>query len=188
MNVFLGAFIPEQDMETLNNFILQAHPSWQKHKHIRWTASFNHHLTLHFFGKILPADLKAWLASIGQELKAIKGFSINILKISHFPKPDSDLVAAYVELNSALAHLYHRVEQSVRQHGFPVEERPYLPHITLCRSKRRHVLRMSSIIIADFKVEITRLALFQSQCIEGTSSYLPLHQWNLIPPSHGREL
>lgn len=188
MNVFLGAPIAEQDIEILNNLIWQAHPQWQKHPHIRWTAPQNHHLTLHFFGQILPASLNGWLSLVSQELKSIGGFSIKIQKINNFPKSNSDLIAAYVELNSALANLYNRVEQSVLVHDFPVEDRPYLPHITLCRSKQRHILTMSPIIIADFKMEINLVALYQSKCIEGINHYLPLHQWSLTPPAHAQEL
>ncbi len=187
MNVFLGAPIAAQDIEILNNLTWQAHPHWQKHPHIRWTAPQNHHMTLHFFGQILPDSLNGWLSLISQELKSIGGFSIKIKKIHNFPKSNSDLVAAYVELNSDLAHLYNRIEQSLLLNDLPVEDRPYLPHITLCRSKQRHILTMSPIIM-DFKIEITHVALYQSKCIEGINYYLPLHQWILTPAEHGRGL
>lgn len=188
MNIFLGVPIPEQDIETLVNLLLQAYPHWENHKNIRWTFAPNHHLTLHFFGKVPPASLNDCLFQIGQELSITAKFSLNIHKINNFPKTNSDLVAAYVELNSALAHLYQRVEQLVQNHGFPTEDRPYLPHITLCRSKYRHVLTMSPILMKDFKIDIDQVVLYQSQEIKGVHGYLPLYQWSLIPPSHGREL
>jgi 2'-5' RNA ligase len=188
MNIFLGAPISEEDSETLNHIILKEHPHWQKHHDIHWTAAAHHHLTLHFFGPIDPQLLTDWVSQINLDLKLISAFSIKIKKINNFPKASSNLVAAYVELSSELSHLYNLVERSVREQNLPVEDRAYLPHITLCRAKRRHILSMTPILVADFKIEVPQLVLYQTQTIQGINRYLPLQQWRLEPQPHGPAL
>jgi 2'-5' RNA ligase len=188
VNLFLGMPISEQDIEILTNLILQEYPQWLKHRDIRWTPIKNHHLTLHFFGHIDPETLMPRFSELDQNLKSASSFSIKINKLYNFPKDNSNLVAAYLELNSALAHLYSQIEGLIQEWGMPVEDRPYLPHITLCRAKRRHVLNMSPIIVADFPLEMTQVVLYQTQNIQGVNHYLPLRQWRLVPQSHGLEL
>lgn len=177
MNVFLGLPIPAEAIHTFKDLLVQAHPQWQDHSAIRWTPDNHHHLTLHFFGPIDPDSLSEWTANLSHYIQSIQSFSIRINKLYNFPKENSDLVAAYVHLDTALAQLYHQVQQAVQDYQFPTETRVYFPHITLCRAKRRRVLTMQPILLPDYPITISTLILYQTQSTPAGNQYIPLQQW-----------
>jgi RNA 2',3'-cyclic 3'-phosphodiesterase len=179
MNIFLGLPLPEESVDLLINSLLQEHPSWQNHKNIRWTLQASHHVTVHFFGTVLVEDLKGFINTLSDFIINFSKFQVEIIKIDNFPKKQSDLVAGYIRLSSSLAQLYNQVEQAVERHHFAKEQRPYLPHITLCRSKKKHFLRMEPILLADFQAPISSLILYQTQSTAHGSVYLPLEKWSL---------
>lgn len=179
MNLFLGIPIPAWDIKTLIEMILAEHPDWQTHPAIRWTSESDHHLTVHFFGAIDPGLLGDFIADLDGYIRTVSAFSIKINQLSNFPKANSDLIAAYVELSNPLAKLHQQVEQAVADHQFPTENRAYSPHITLCRGKRRQVLKMEPIVVPNHPINITQLVLYQSQPTANDSQYTPLHQWAL---------
>ncbi len=155
MNIFLGLPIPVQNIQVLQDLLIQEHPAWQNNSAIRWTAEANHHLTVHFFGQIEPDLLKDFIEHLSGYIESIHEFSITISKIDNFPKEKADLIAGYVHLSARLAKLYHQVQQAVADHHFPVEQRPYLPHITLCRGKRRNVLTMNPLVLAEYSIAVS---------------------------------
>ncbi len=176
MNIFFGLPIPPSKSDVLTNMVLQQHPHWQKHHSIRWTPDINCHLTIHFFGEIKPELLTELSQNLIHYLSKIVNFSIKITKLYNFPKPNSDLVAAYVYLNQPLAHLYHQLQRAVEDYGFVPESRVFAPHITLCRAKK-HILKMEPIIVPDFSIQIEELVLYQTQPGAHGSQYIPLQKW-----------
>lgn len=162
-NIFLGLPIPATDGELLLNLLWEAHPHWRNHPAIRWSGLANHHCTLHFFGPIRLELLSDLINALGDYIKYCNSFSIRIIKLHNFPKLNSDLIAAYAHLSSPLANLHQQIQQAVKNHGFPVEERPFLPHITLCRAKRRNILHMDPILLPNHAIKISQLILYQTQ-------------------------
>lgn len=175
MNVFLGLPIPASDSQWLTSVLLQAYPQWRRHSDIRWTVEPNHHLTLHFFGAIDPDSLAELIAHLSSYIHSFLPITVKISQLFNFPKPQASLIAAYVQLSPPLAKLYRQIVQAVRDHQFPMESRVYLPHITLCRAKRRHVLTMEPLILPDYAITLTTLTLYQTQT---NSQYQPLYYWH----------
>jgi RNA 2',3'-cyclic 3'-phosphodiesterase len=185
VNIFLGLPVAADHSELLLNLLLQAHPHWQNHPAIRWSAVGNHHLTMHFFGPIDPDLLSDFAANLDKYIKHGEKFYIIINELYNFPNENSKLIAAHAQLSSPLAELYHQVQRAVQDHGFPVEDRPFLPHITLCRANRRNVLRMDPIILPEHIIPIDQLVLYQTQSTPAGSRYIPLKQWPLVATRQG---
>jgi RNA 2',3'-cyclic 3'-phosphodiesterase len=177
MNLFLGFPIPAADIHTLTRLLLQEHPHWENHPHIRWTLEQNHHLTVHFFGPLEPALLSNFIINLENYLNDKNNFIIKINKLYNFPKANSELLAAYIEPSIELLELYTQVQKAVVEHGFTPEPRKFFPHITLCRAKCRGVLVMEPLMVADYPITLSNLTLYQSQSTAQGSQYLPLHQW-----------
>lgn len=183
MNIFLGLPITADHSQLLLNLLLQAHPHWQKHPAISWTPAGDHHLTMHFFGPMDPHLLSNFTANLDtytQHRNHENYLFIKINRLHNFPNSNSKLIAAYAQLSLPLAKLYRQVQKAVQDHGFPIEERPFLPHITLCRAKRRNVLRMDPIILPNQIIPITELVLYQTQSTPTGNHYHPLKQWSLV--------
>lgn len=179
MNLFLGVPIPADVIQILVNMLIFEHPHWQNHADIRWTADQNQHLTLHFFGALDPRVLSNLTAGLENHLKDIRNFSIKINKLYNFPKANSNLIAAYLELSNPLALLYSRLQRAVSEFGFNPESRPYLPHVTLCRSRRQGVLRMEPMITPEYPVIVSHLNLYQTHAVKTGNEYRVLQQWPL---------
>ena len=179
MNIFLGIPIPAQTMQLCTDQLGQIYPHWFTHSAVRWTTAGHHHLTLHFFGPIDPDLLMTLIANLDNYIRDIKNFSIEINKLYNFPKENSDLIAAYVTLSPVLAKLYHQIQIAVTDYGFPTEARAYLPHITLCRSKRRNFVKMEPVFVSDCQIPVSTVILYQTRSTATGSEYIPLRQWPL---------
>ncbi len=178
MNIFLGVPISEQISLHWNQLIYELHPNWQNHSALNWTAAQNHHLTLHFFGAIDLKKLDNFRENLPTYLKECQKFIVFSNQVSNFPKARANLLAAYVELSLPLAQLYQLIQKAVMKYQLPTETRPYFPHVTLLRSKRKGLLDMQPILVRD-PILIHELILFQTQSKRGGNVYLPLERWLL---------
>lgn len=178
MNTFLAIPIPKSITLHWIQLIHQSYPEWIQHPHLNWTSVENIHMTLHFFGPLEIYKLDAFRSDLPNYLKPYKKFTISSLQLFNFPKSQSDLLAAYVELSNELAKLYQTLQTAVQAHSFPIENRPYLPHITLCRSRRARLLKMQPIVVKD-AIVVHELVLLQSQSTATGSQYIPIDKWFL---------
>ncbi len=177
-NIFLAIHIPKSITSHWIRLVHKSYPDWTHHPHLNWAAVENIHMTLHFFGPLEIHKLDGFRNDLPHYLKYYKKFTLSSLQLFNFPKPKSDLLAAYVELSNDLAKLYQTLQTAVQEHGFPTENRPYLPHITLCRSRRPKLLKMQPIVIKD-SIEVHELVLLQSQSTPEGSQYIPIDKWFL---------
>ena len=99
----------------------------------RWTHPEGIHLTLKFLGEISDAQagqVTAALAALG----AFAPFAVEFKNFGFFPDARRPRVFwAGVAAPADLAHLARRVEDAMEKIGFPPEQRPYSPHLTLAR-------------------------------------------------------
>ncbi|MSS70343.1 MAG: RNA 2',3'-cyclic phosphodiesterase [Candidatus Latescibacteria bacterium] len=103
---------------------------------IRWVKAENLHLTLRFLGDVeesrMPEVHQAVVSAAGQP------FSIRPGALGAFPNVHRPRVL-YVSLEGgleALLGLQHRVEDELVGRGFPREDRPFAPHLTIGRAMR----------------------------------------------------
>ncbi len=180
MNIFLGLPVSVQTGQIFRTKVIENNPQWKDQRKIRWTLADNYHLTMHFFGPIKFESLSTLSMGLSQYIQTIKCFTVNIIKLHNFPRESSKLIAAYIQLNPSLNELYNSIQQAVKDYEFPVEERAFSPHITLCRANRSDILQMQPLILENFTIKISSLVLYQSIPGEFGSLYIPLQEWSLI--------
>lgn len=104
---------------------------------IRWVRPESVHLTLKFLGEV-PADREREISDAMRSATA--GGKPFVLPVGGFGAfPDSRrprVVWLGCEAVPQLELLKHRVEQVMERQGFPLEGRPFRPHLTLGRVKR----------------------------------------------------
>jgi 2'-5' RNA ligase len=104
---------------------------------LRTTPPHNLHLTLRFLGET-PADAIADLvAMLGGWTRELSPFDLRTTgRLMLFPgERRPRILAAEIEPDPKLMHLAERVERACQEAGFPAEQRPFRPHITLGRFK-----------------------------------------------------
>jgi 2'-5' RNA ligase len=107
------------------------------HGDLRWVRPEGIHLTLKFFGDISESMVVNISAVAGQAAAAVGPFELAIGGTGVFPDPSRPRVV-WLGMNGEVARLVtfqQGLERALGEIGFPPEERPFRPHLTLGRIK-----------------------------------------------------
>jgi len=103
-------------------------------KAVRWVPPENMHLTLKFLGESAAGTLQALTSSLRGEISRCSAFSFSVGGLGAFPNPRRPRVIwVGTEAPEELPTLQKAVEAAARLLGYPAEERPFSPHLTLGR-------------------------------------------------------
>ncbi len=136
---------------------------------IRWTAINGIHLTLKFLGETPPDQQAAITAAMVEAVKGHKPFGLALEGAGCFPntrKPRIVWAGVGGEVK-ALHALRDAVERTVSPLGYPTEDRPFSPHLTLGRARQEAEAATLAALGAQIeKLDVGRLAAWQ---VEGIS-------------------
>ena len=104
---------------------------------LKWVRPEGIHVTLKFLGEVSEGREPALRAALGRA--AAGGYALPLVvggfgAFPGFARPR--VIWAGLEPDAALDALQHRVEQEFVPLGFPPEDRPFRPHLTLGRAAR----------------------------------------------------
>ncbi len=162
---------------------------------LQWVRPDSVHLTLKFLGDIQETQVHDLRSAVGEALRSVAPFSIEVTGLGVFPDLRAPRVL-WVGLTggagtggppTALLQLANVVETSVEPLGYPPETRPFNPHLTLTRIKEgsKEVGRaMARIGLLEREVqlgqlEVRRVALIQSELKPSGSVYTKLWEIQL---------
>jgi 2'-5' RNA ligase len=101
---------------------------------VRWVASKNLHLTLKFLGDVSPANLERLAEALKVESVRQEKFSLSVGGLGAFPTPRRPRVIWIgLEAPAMLTAVQRAVESVSSRMGYPTEERPFSPHLTIGR-------------------------------------------------------
>jgi len=104
---------------------------------VRWVKPEQIHLTLKFFGNIEEEQREVIAAIMEEAASRIGAFSLSVRDLGAFPSPRNPRVI-WLGLHGweeNLLPLQRDIESRLQSAGFPPEDRPYRPHLTLGRVK-----------------------------------------------------
>jgi len=145
---------------------------------VRWTRPESIHLTLAFLGPVPEENLEKITAVMLSVGLAFAPFALTISGVGAFPSwQHPRVVWAGLDGGPQLGALQAALTAGLVPLGYPGEERPYLPHLTLGRC-RSGVLRgapafgkpaeESSVLPVD------RLILYESRLLAAGATHIPL--------------
>ncbi len=137
-----------------------------------FTRPENLHLTLHFLGEQLPARAKA----LGRLLDACDAAPFD-LELSGFGLFPGGVCWVGLRDNPALSDLYARLGDALLRAGFPVDNRPYHPHLTLGREIRLPSgfdAKEFAAAVPPLRQRVTDVRLMRSRRVDGVLTYTPL--------------
>jgi RNA 2',3'-cyclic 3'-phosphodiesterase len=105
------------------------------HGDIRWVRPEGIHLTLKFFGELSGDDVANIATVVEKAAEGERSFSLAIGAVGVFPDPHRPRVL-WLGMNGDVERLQvfqKGLEQALLRIGFPREERPFRPHLTLGR-------------------------------------------------------
>jgi 2'-5' RNA ligase len=104
---------------------------------VRWTPTSNIHLTLKFLGDVSPATIEMLAQMLAQEASQYTGFEMQFGGLGTFPSPRRPRVIWIgIQAPAALEALRRGIETATAKMGYPTENRPFSPHLTIGRVKQ----------------------------------------------------
>jgi 2'-5' RNA ligase len=160
--LFLAIPFPEEVVEQLEDAQRQL-----RHQGVRanYSRLENLHLTLAFLGE---TDREMEIRRVLDAADG-KAFSMTVGGWGRF----GDLIWAGVRPSRQLTALATQLQDSLRELGFPLEKRPFRPHITLAR--QCVWAQMPTLQIPDISMTVRQVVLMESSRPGGKLTYTPRH-------------
>jgi 2'-5' RNA ligase len=157
---------------------------------VRWVPAQNIHLTIKFLGDVSPANLEILTRILKAEVSRYRPFEIQIGGLGAFPSVRRPRVIwVGVEAPPTLQSLQRSIETETVRLGYPVEERPFSPHLTLGRvahnaspdEVRKVADGLVNMKVGDLgKATIDHVRLFRSDLQPGGAVYTPLFTTQMV--------
>jgi RNA 2',3'-cyclic 3'-phosphodiesterase len=158
-------------------------------KTVRWVAASNMHLTLKFLGEVSSANLQMLTHVIKEAASHHAPFSFSVTGLGAFPNTRRPRVVwVGIEAPPDLLAIQKAIETETRRLGYPAEERPFSPHLTLGRTAQNarpdEVARLAQ-ALNEMKigqlgsVNASELILFRSDLRPSGAVYTPLNHFPL---------
>lgn len=140
----------------------------------------NLHLTLAFIGETVRIEtLKHLLDELPRE-----GFPLVVEKHGCFSRPEGDILYLGIRRSPPLMALAATLRSRLQQAGFPTEDRPFKPHITLARRQKcRKGFEPDKLLdqMPTLSMQVGRVSLMKSENIKGKIVYTELYGIDLQP-------
>ncbi|MDF1542464.1 MAG: RNA 2',3'-cyclic phosphodiesterase [Anaerosomatales bacterium] len=139
MRVFIGIDLDDDvraDLASLCEAIRTGVPAWHPEK---WVPAENLHLTLKFLGKVDPASVDDISSALREGLAAQDPFELRVAEpVEAVPVPGRArmLWTRCDDTDGRCAVLARRIDDTLVRFGIEPESRPFVPHITLVRTRR----------------------------------------------------
>ena len=153
---------------------------------VRWVRPEGIHLTLKFFGSVSEETADRLIPALDTAAAGIGPIPLNCTGLGSFPSGrHAKVIWMGVESPGSLELLQDAVERACVPLGFPVEGRPFRPHVTLGRVKEGGKLPPDPLPNSEADVQIPFLAehlvLFESRPARDGSVYTARHTFELRP-------
>ena len=157
------------------------------HADVRWVSPERIHVTLKFFGNIEESRIDPIFNSIEEPVQNTLPFSLKVRGVGAFPHLKNPRViwVGLVDGLEALASLQKETEAQLEKIGFPPENRPFHPHLTLgrmksSRGKEELVGRIERHKEEEFgDIQVERVVLFRSDLRPSGPIYTALREMKL---------
>lgn len=162
MRLFVGIYLKVEVLEEVSRFIQLV----GNQPNLKWTSPQNLHFTLKFLGEVAAPRLTDSKQALSQAVAQNDSFQLQLGKVGCFPAKGSPRILwiGVTVGEKQLIKLASNIETTCYGYGFPREERPFSPHLTIARYTES---------ISNFKLEtdfdfssimsIGGFALIQSQ-------------------------
>ena len=184
MRAFLGIGLPSGVREAVAAAIA---PVRGLQAPIAWTAEKNLHITLVFLGEILPERVALVKRSMRVAASGFDPFSLTAEGGGAFPGTRNPRIlwVGFLEPLELVRQLQQNMENALSGAGFPREDRPFHPHITVGRTRgalppawgERFVQALSGKRFGV--VPVSSFTLYESRLGPGGAMYSPLCDFRL---------
>jgi 2'-5' RNA ligase len=131
-----------------------------------WSPVENYHVTLNFLGATPPERVSEVAHLLSSVARAHSGFETTMRGLGGFPDEHHMRVLwVGIRLSRLLSDLQRDLSESLSALGYPPEERDYIPHLTIARTRKARTGKdlISPWVRNDFgDVRVNDIALYES--------------------------
>ena len=151
--------------------------------HISWTKPANIHLTLKFLGDLDEKRVELLLQTTCQSVAEAKPFVLTTGDLGFFPNQKRPRVM-WIGLGGdipAITDLQEKLDRDLAAVGFPADDKPFSPHLTIGRfrtSKNINSLcnKISEIDFGAIQFVVDHITVMRSQLDPAGAIYTPLEK------------
>lgn len=190
VRAFIAIELPEETRRQLDDIEkqIQDRAGQGAHKAVRWVPASNMHLTLKFLGEVSAANIQSLARTLYNQAYRQTEFDISIGGLGAFPnirRPRVIWVGATAP--SALFSLQKGIDAETRQLGYPTDDRPFSPHLTLGRiaqnARPEEVIQVAQALsetkVGELgRIKVNCIHLFRSDLRPTGAVYTPLHTFS----------
>jgi RNA 2',3'-cyclic 3'-phosphodiesterase len=190
LRAFIAIELPVEIQQAISQTIERLQKTAGK-SGVRWVAAENIHLTLKFLGDVSPANVALLQDVMKSEARLHSPFQMEIGGSGAFPNVKRPrIIWLGVDAPPELASLQRGVESAAARLGYPPEERPFSPHLTLGRVRENASSSELSAITSALKDDkipslgvslVSSVHLYKSDLLPGGSVYTRLFSAPLSP-------
>jgi 2'-5' RNA ligase len=153
----------------------------------RWVTPDHIHLTLRFLGNVPDESVTPLFQAMAQAAQGQTAFPLRARALGCFPHPARARVlwVGLDDPSQALGRLNERLMAALTPLGFPLEDRPFRPHLTLARVQNRTPSSQLLPMLQTYQNRdfgeflVTQLHLMQSQLQRGGARHTILRSASL---------
>lgn len=191
IRAFIAIELPEALRQKLSAVgqQIQAQAGEPARRAVRWVPAGNMHLTLKFLGEVSSANLKTLARMLEAEAGRHAPFTFTVGGLGAFPNTRRPRVVWIgSEAPPDLGALQHAIDLETQRLGYPGEDRPYSPHLTLGRINQNaqpDAVAQLARVLGEMKVgllgevSVDAVHLFQSDLRPTGSVYTSLYRFPL---------
>lgn len=128
------------------------------------------HLTLKFIGEYHSPELIAEI--IGPIINNTSVTELTLSEVGAFPSPKAARVVwvGADESEPVLSKLSNEIEEALEELDIPKEDRSFVPHITIARTKERQLIKLPTSVV-PVRFEVKNIILFSSDTLPQGAKY-----------------
>lgn len=179
----IRCFIAIEIPDAIQTLLVSAQEELKKNiRGASWVKRGNIHLTLRFLGDVAPDQISTIKTAIEQVANTRSPFSMKIGGIGAFPnltRPRIIWAGVKTGADEVIA-ITKEIDAGLSQHGYGRDEKPFRPHLTLARLKRRINLQALVDVFQQYDtingatMIVNQIRVIQSQLRQSGAVYTPL--------------
>jgi len=170
MRIFIALLLPEETKTYLEHQKDKIRPQCSGGN---FSCRDNYHLTLRFLGEQKEDVIDKLSAALAKTAAKISPFELCLDRWDSFAKGEQNIL--WIGLQKPLPQLdllYDTLQKQLQEAGYPPEQKPYSPHLTIARQVRFKEALPELQQKHHFRA--AKIALMESCRIDGRLTYLPL--------------
>jgi 2'-5' RNA ligase len=161
---------------------------------VKWVDPASVHMTLKFLGNVETGRIGDLAGRIGEALTGTAGFDVTVAGAGTFPPGRRNVKVVWLGLTEGRESLVATavlVDRTCFRLGFPKEERPFSPHLTIGRVRRESrrlgelAREVEALQFNPLKVRVDRVNLMLSELSPKGPAYTVLESFALVESGKG---